>query len=153
MSNGFIKYLSNTSSGLMANHLFTKYSYKFVAIVGSIIFSIGNFSIIYASNLFELVISFGVIQGIGMGLLMPAILSVFNNYFDKKLGVMNAISQTIMIMACILAPGICQYLMDNFGFKGTVALLAAVSLNSLAGSLTLQPVEWHMKKKIVHIYR
>lgn len=36
--------------------------------------------------------------------------------------------------------------MDHYGYRGTVAILSAISLHGLLAMITLQPVEWHMRK-------
>lgn len=37
-------------------------------------------------------------------------------------------------------------LMKEYGFRGSLAILAALNLHVLFGSLCLHPVEWHTKK-------
>lgn len=64
----FINYnkvpLSPYFLGLPANHLLQKYSYRKVGLMGACIFFIGTFGTIFVTNLFQMIISFGVLQGI-----------------------------------------------------------------------------------------
>ena len=36
-------------------------------------------------------------------------------------------------------------LLEEFDFRGTVLILAALALNAAVGASLLQPVKWHMK--------
>lgn len=78
--------------------------------------------------------------------MLPVTFSTFNNYFDKKKNVLMGISQAIVVAVTMVSPAIIKSLMDYYGFRGTVALISALSLNCFVAMATLQPVEWHMKK-------
>lgn len=62
---------------------------------------------------------------------------------------MMSISQALMVAVTIGWPSMTKLFIENFGFRGTVAMYAALSLHALAAMTTLQPVEWHMVKKEV----
>lgn len=78
---------------------------------------------------------------------MPASFTAFNLYFDKRKNLMMSICQAIMVAVTIGWPAMTKLFVENFGFRGTVAMYAALSLHALAAMSTLQPVERHMVKK------
>lgn len=82
--------------------------------------------------------------------MMPASYSAFNFYFDKKKNLMMAIAQAVCVLVMMLWPAITDLLLDTYGFRGTVAIFAALSLNCIPAMAVLQPVEWHMRKRKIH---
>lgn len=76
----------------------------------------------------------------------------FNDYFVVKNKFMLGISQTIVAAVAMVIPLFSRWLMDLYGYRGTVAIFSALSLHTLAAMLTLQPVERHMKKIRVSKY-
>lgn len=82
-----------------------------------------------------------------MGLMFPAFFTALNFYFDKRLNVVNNVAQVFMVAAGMIYPFFVRFSMVHFGFRGTVAIVSALSLNTILAAFTLQPVEWHMKKR------
>lgn len=78
--------------------------------------------------------------------MLPVAFSSFNSYFEKKKNVLMSVSQAAVIALMMVTPAIVKELMDYYGFRGTVAIISAFSLNCFLAMATLQPVEWHMKK-------
>lgn len=62
---------------------------------------------------------------------------------------MMSLCQAVMVACTIGWPVLIKTFMENYGFRGTVALIAAISLHALVGALTLQPVQWHLIKKAI----
>ena len=58
---------------------------------------------------------------------------------------MMSFAQSLIGIGTMLYPVMVQMLMDRFGFRGCLAILAAVSSHSIFGMLIMHPVEWHMK--------
>lgn len=97
----------------------------------------------YRKNIFQEKLNF---PGFGVGLMMPACFTSFNDYFDRKQNLMMSISQALLIAVTVAWPLVTQHMLDTYGFRGTLAMLAAISLHSFPACLVLQPVESHMKK-------
>lgn len=150
LANGLFNTCFNIT-GLAANNLLQKYSYRTVALLGSVIYFIGSFSTIFVTTLPQMVISFGVIQGLGMGLMFPAFFTALNSYFDRRLSMVNGVAQAFMVATSMVFPFFGEFCMGWFGFRGTVAIISALSLNTILASVTLQPVEWHMKKEKISV--
>lgn len=78
--------------------------------------------------------------------MLPSFFTAFNDYFERKRNVVMSVIQTVTVVAVMCWPAISNFCMENYGFRGTVAIFAALSLNCLPAALTLQPVERHMKQ-------
>ncbi|CAG9764128.1 unnamed protein product [Ceutorhynchus assimilis] len=136
----------NSFTGLLANGLLNKFSYRMVGFVGAIIFTLGAVGLIFAQNLYQMIIFFGVVQGIGFGLLMPASLSAFNLYFNQKMAVMMSVCQAFMVLLSMTFPQVAAFSMNLLGFRGTLMALAALSALCFPAVAALQPVERHLRK-------
>ncbi|XP_066249122.1 monocarboxylate transporter 7-like [Euwallacea similis] len=132
-------------TGLLANGLLNKFSYRKVGLMGSIFYLIGAVGLIFSRNLFHLIASFGIIQGIGFGLLMPASLSAFNAFFDRKMAVMMSICQALTIAFNMIVPQLAAWSMNSIGFTGTLISLAVMSLLMFPACATLLPVTPYLK--------
>lgn len=84
--------------------------------------------------------------GAGFGLMIPVSYTTFNAYFVQKRVVMMSVSQTLIGLGTMIYPIFIQKTMEAFGFRGCMAVLAAVNSNTLVAMLVMHPVEWHMKK-------
>lgn len=42
-------------------------------------------------------------------------------------------------------PIVVQFLMDTYGFRGTMAIMAAINAHAIFGMLVMHPIEWHYK--------
>ncbi|ENN72030.1 hypothetical protein YQE_11319, partial [Dendroctonus ponderosae] len=151
LSNGIFSTVYSFT-GLLANGLLGRYSYRTVGLIGSIAFIQGAVGLIFSQTLFQLIICYGLIQGkwvelrLGFGLLMPSSLSAFNAYFDKRMAVMMSICQALMIAFSMGVPQLAAWSMVTFGFRGTLLGLAVLSCLSLPAVASLQPVEKHLRK-------
>ncbi|XP_050297253.1 uncharacterized protein LOC126736765 [Anthonomus grandis grandis] len=141
----------NSFTGLLASGLLNKFSYRKVSFMGSFLFIAGTIGLIFAQNLIHLIIFFGIIEGLGFGLLMPASLSAFNSYFNKKMAVMMSVCQALMIAFNMAVPQLAEWSMKNFGFRGTLIGLSGLASLTILASVTLQPVKKHMKKVCVEV--
>ncbi|KAJ8925760.1 hypothetical protein NQ315_009608 [Exocentrus adspersus] len=133
-------------TGLATGFLLQKYSYRKVGLLGAVLFFLGAFAIIFITNLAQMIITFGVLQGLGYGLMVPASFSAFNTYFSKKMNLMMGIAQAVMVLAAIVFPPVTAVLMEYCGFRGTITALAVLSLLNFPAMGVLQPVKWHMKR-------
>ncbi|KAF2894569.1 hypothetical protein ILUMI_11604 [Ignelater luminosus] len=134
-------------TGLAANQLLQKTSYRKVGILGAILYFLGSFSTIFVTSLFQIIISFGILQGIGFGLMMPSVFTAFNHYFNKRKNVTMSVAQAFMVASTIGFPALTRFLLNTYGFRGTVALISAFSLHCIPAMASLQPAKWHMKKR------
>ncbi|XP_044019123.1 monocarboxylate transporter 12-like isoform X2 [Aphidius gifuensis] len=82
----------------------------------------------------------------GMGVILSANALALNTYFKKKRRIAVGLSWTCTGIGPIIMPQIITLLIPKFGVSGTVLILGAVTFNSIASALLLQPVSWHAKK-------
>lgn len=133
-------------TGLPANQLLQRTSYRVVGLLGAILYFLGSFTCIFVTSSAQLVFTWGILQGMGFGLMMPAVFTAFNRYFHTRRNAAMAMAQVLVAALNISFPFLATLSMDTFGFRGTVALISAYGLHGLPAMLSLHPVEWYMKK-------
>jgi len=62
-----------------------------------------------------------------------------------------AVTQLIIGVAAMVIPLAIQMLLEEYGFRGTQAIIAAFSLHAMLGMVVQQPVKYHIKKKKIPI--
>ncbi|KAJ8960275.1 hypothetical protein NQ318_004000 [Aromia moschata] len=133
-------------TGLAAFYLLQRYPYRNVGLIGATLTFIGSIASIFVTNLAHVIISYGILQGLGYGLMMPSSYSALNSYFDKKRTLMMNIAQSVASLGAMVFPPLIALLMPHFGFRAALAVLAATSLLHFPAMGVLQPVEMHMRK-------
>jgi MCP family monocarboxylic acid transporter-like MFS transporter 9 len=78
--------------------------------------------------------------------MIPVAYTTFNAYFVEKRVLMMIQCQTLIGIGAVIFPLAFQQLMEIYGFRGCMAILAAVNSHTILGMLVMHPVEWHMKK-------
>ncbi|TMW49112.1 hypothetical protein DOY81_005795 [Sarcophaga bullata] len=133
-------------AGLFSGSLFNRYGLRTVGLFGGSLYFIGCLFQIFVNSTFTLLLSFSLIQGTGFGLIVPTSYTVFNNYFVKKRIMWMSFAQSLIGLGSMFYPVLMQKLLEAYGFRGCLAVLAAINSHAVLGMLLMQPVEWHMRK-------
>ncbi|KAG5307768.1 MOT13 protein, partial [Pseudoatta argentina] len=130
--------------GLINGPLLKIYGYRKVAMVGSILYAIGVTMTAFANTFTLIMICYGMLTSIGMGMSLSGFSLAINTYFTTKRGRAIGMGMTIMGLGPIIMPQILSFLLSFYGVQGTVLILGAYSFHSMIGAILLQPVKWHM---------
>lgn len=136
---------------------------------GAILYLTGSLMVIFATSVEMLLVSFGVFQGslvkkvffflhktyetksnfmkigFGIGLMVPVGYTNFNKYFIKKRVFMMSATQALKGLLIMLHPMIVNFAMNRYGFRGAMAIIAAINAHGLLGMIVQHPIEWHYK--------
>ncbi|XP_069674659.1 uncharacterized protein [Periplaneta americana] len=137
-------------TGLVTNHLLRSMTYRTVAVLGALLFTLGILLTIFAHSMVHIVITYSIIAGIGMGLVAPSSYLAINSYFVSRRGLAMGICQAAIGLGFIAVPYLVQAMLNTYGFRGTMLLLGGIALNSVVGALLYHPVEWHMIRLRLH---
>lgn len=84
-------------------------------------------------------------SGLGFGLATASTFVALNSYFSVKRGQAVGLAMAGTALGFMAMPQAISRLLEEFDFRGTVLILAALALNAAVGASLLQPVKWHMK--------
>ncbi|XP_054747128.1 monocarboxylate transporter 9 [Anastrepha obliqua] len=136
-------------AGLFSGSLFRRFGLRAVGLLGGFLYFFGSLLQVFTRSTLDLLFAFSVIQGIGFGLIVPTSYTTFNNYFVKKRVMWMSFAQSLIGLGTMFYPVGMQKLMDLYGFRGCLLVLAAINSHAILGMLLMQPVEWHMRNSHV----
>ncbi|XP_034834566.1 monocarboxylate transporter 5-like [Maniola hyperantus] len=124
---------------------------RFVSVTGAVSCTAGLLLSGFSTNIWHLILTYGILLGFGLGFIQNASFVAINSYFKVRKSLAVGLAMVGTGVGQTLMPHVVQYLLDEFGFRGACLLLAALSLHGICGTLLIQPVEWHMKQIEVEI--
>ncbi|XP_059051226.1 monocarboxylate transporter 9-like [Achroia grisella] len=134
-------------AGFSANILLKKLSLRQVGLIGALIYTTASFLAIFVASTTQLVVTNGFLQGLGMGFLIPVSYTSFNSYFTKKKVLYLSLCKASIGLITMAYPLFIKFTLLEFGFRGTLALICAISAHSIFGAMVMHPVQWHMIKQ------
>lgn len=125
--------------------MYKKFSCRLIGLAGGFLFLIGSFLTIFVTSVFQLILCYSVLRGFGYGLMISTAYSTFNDYFIKRRVMVMSFAQAFMALGGMIYPILVEKLLSVYGFRGSMAILAAVNGHVIFFMLIMHPVEWHMK--------
>lgn len=138
-------YFLYSSLGPLSSILSVKYSYRTVTLIGGTFAAAGMMLSYFASSVGFLCVSYGVLVGIGAGLAFPPTVYIVTSYFVRLRGLANGLCISGSALGSIFLPPLLGILLREYGYRGAVLIMGAVTLNVWASALLYEPVEKHMK--------
>lgn len=85
------------------------------------------------------------LTGAGIGIFVTCGYSTFNEYFVRRRVFIMSVTQILIGLGTMVYPIGVQFLMDKYGYRGTVAIIAACNAHAIFAMLCMHPVKWHYK--------
>ncbi|KAL6254837.1 hypothetical protein P5V15_014174 [Pogonomyrmex californicus] len=137
-------YFLYSSLGPLSSVLSVKYSYRTVTLLGGTFAAAGMMLSYFASSVAFLCVSYGVLVGTGAGLAFPPTVYIVTSYFVRLRGLANGLCISGSALGSIFLPPVLGFLLREYGYRGAVLIMGAVTLNVWASALLYHPVEWHL---------
>ncbi|XP_017884030.1 monocarboxylate transporter 12 [Ceratina calcarata] len=137
-------YFLYSSLGPLSSILSVKYSYRTVTLLGGTFAAAGMMLSYFANSVAFLCVSYGVLVGTGAGLSFPPTVYIVTSYFVRLRGLANGLCISGSALGSIFLPPVIGILLQEYGYRGAVLILGAVTLNVWASALLYEPVEKHM---------
>lgn len=137
-------YFLYSSLGPLSSVLSVKYSYRTVSLIGGTSAAVGMMISYYANSVAFLCVSFGVLVGTGAGLAFPPTVYIVTSYFVRLRGLANGLCISGSALGSIFLPPLLGLLLDEYGYRGAVLIMGAITLNVWACALLYDPVEKHL---------
>ncbi|XP_053621083.1 monocarboxylate transporter 6-like isoform X2 [Plodia interpunctella] len=114
--------------------------------IGAVLLSMGSFSTVFISNTNQLPFTFGTLQGIGFGMIVPVCYSTLNYYFVKKRTTVMSMCKAIQGVILMWYPQIIKNIISVYGFRGTLFIISGITLHTFPGILAMK-MQCGMKPK------
>nr|KAI8746188.1 monocarboxylate transporter 14-like [Biomphalaria glabrata] len=121
------------------------FSIRQVTMVGTVIASTGFITSAFAPNIYVLIFTYGVVGGVGIGMVfLPAII-VVGLYFNKKRAIATGIATSGSGVGTFVYAYVTNLLLNYFSWRGTVLIHGGLILNCLVCAMCFRPLSL-MKK-------
>lgn len=129
-------------SGPIASFLTDRYGCRKVSIVGSILATTGFVISSFANSMWIIILTFGIISGFGLSLCFVAAVVIVAYYFDKKRSFATGLSVCGSGIGTFIFAPVTQYLLAEYGWRGTTLILAGLFLNLAVCGCLMRDLEW-----------
>lgn len=140
-------YFLYSSLGPVSSILSETLSYRTVTIIGGLFATTGMILCFWANSVTYLYVTYGIFVGTGAGLSFPPTVYIVTSYFERYRGLANGLCISGSALGSIILPPLLRYLLEIYGYRGTILILGGITLNVLVGAALFQPVENHLKKR------
>ncbi|KOC60127.1 Monocarboxylate transporter 12 [Habropoda laboriosa] len=129
-------------SGPVASFLTDRYGCRRVTIAGSILATAGFVISSYANSMGVLIFTFGVLAGFGLSLCFVAAVVIVAYYFDKRRSFATGLSVCGSGIGTFIFAPVTQYLLAEYGWRGTTLILAGLFLNLAVCGCLMRDLKW-----------
>ncbi|XP_060582252.1 monocarboxylate transporter 12-like [Ruditapes philippinarum] len=125
--------------GPLAGALSDIYGCRIIVFCGAVISSVGFVISFFATSVMYLYFSYGLLGGIGFGIMfLPAGVCVIQHFTERR-ALANGIAVCGSGVGMFVMNHLSRFLLDHYGWRGTVLLFAGISLQGTALGLLLLP--------------
>ncbi|KAG0422922.1 hypothetical protein HPB47_001274 [Ixodes persulcatus] len=128
--------------GIFVGLLQKRYLITHITLVGSILTWVGVLTSGFATSTQWLILTMGVIHGIGSGIITVATKYFAMMYFDKHRGIAMGITSLGRTLAGFLFPQFLLYLRYTYSFRWSLFILGAISINITPLTYLLKEPHW-----------
>ncbi|XP_072026891.1 uncharacterized protein [Amphiura filiformis] len=118
--------------------------------VGGLLVALGMIGTMLSDSIVEIILTWGVMIGIGLGLVYSPSVVMIGQYFDKHFTLANGIAYAGGSMGQIFIPLLSGNLIDAYGWRGAVWLLSAIMCNLIVSGAVLRPKRKRRNAKELH---
>ncbi|TGJ84584.1 hypothetical protein E0Z10_g4196 [Xylaria hypoxylon] len=134
---GGIQIFLSLTVGILSGRLLDAGFFVPVFFVGIIVQVLGIFLMSISTQYWQLILTQGVVSGLGAGIYFTPAVSVVNTYFDKRRGLAVGLATTGNSAGGIVYPLIVRELIPKLGFAWTTRVIGFLNLGLLAISFAL----------------
>ncbi|KAJ8674039.1 hypothetical protein QAD02_005301 [Eretmocerus hayati] len=129
-------------AGPVVSALTNKYGCRVVCMVGSVIGAVAFVLATFSKSVTMLMITYGMLGGIGFGLIyLPAVVCV-GYYFETKRSLATGIAVCGSGFGTFLFAPMAGWLLQNFAWKGAILILAGLIFNCAVFGAMMRPLEY-----------
>lgn len=115
-----------------------KRSLRYGGLLGAFTFSVGSLLTILITNTNQLPLTFGVLQGIGFGMMVPVCYSTLNYYYVKRRTQVMSVIKALQGFILMWYPQLIKLFMTEYGFRGTLLIISGISLHGVPGMAVMR---------------
>ncbi|XP_004927805.1 monocarboxylate transporter 9 [Bombyx mori] len=146
---GTLVIILNHSIGMLLSFfggpLLRRFGYRKVAAVGAILISAGLILTSLASSFWVFILSYSILNSMGVASVMAAFTLAINSFFKEKRSRAIGVGMSVTGLGAIYMPLLMSTLIYAYGWRYAVLILSAICLHSLLAACLLRPAKWYLK--------
>ena len=124
---------------MMFFDILSRFGSRITCVAGSLVSAVSIFASSYSSSFIALLLTYGVVGGVGLGLIYtPAVVTV-GQYFSRRLNLATGISTCGSGAGTFLLPPVASALISQYGWRGNIRVMAAFCLLCSLLGLVMAP--------------
>ncbi|XP_069107402.1 monocarboxylate transporter 12-like [Argopecten irradians] len=127
-------------TGPVAGVMVDRFGTKSVTISGSVLFSLGLFLSAFSPNLDVMILLYGVVGGVGFGLMYIPSLVMVGGYFEKRRALATGIAMCGTGIGNFVFAPVYEMLLREYGWRGTLWIMSAITLNGAVFASQFRPL-------------
>ncbi|XP_071084407.1 monocarboxylate transporter 5-like [Haliotis cracherodii] len=100
----------------------------------------------FAPNIMVLICVHSVLSGMGNSMIHSPAIVLIGKYFKKRRGLATATASSAMSLASGIFPVFSQYLLDEYGIRGTLLIYTGLMMNIWVGASLYRPLHFYERK-------
>ncbi|CAB3253077.1 unnamed protein product [Arctia plantaginis] len=129
-------------AGPIMSALVDRYGCRSMTIVGGIASTIGFVAASYSNSVEVLYVTYGMMAGLGTGLLYVTAVVSIAYWFEKRRNLAVGLGSCGVGFGTFIYSPLTTYLLEEFGWRGTLLLLAGTVLNVCVCGAVMRDPEW-----------
>ncbi|XP_068631976.1 monocarboxylate transporter 14-like [Battus philenor] len=129
-------------AGPIMSALVDRYGCRSMTIVGGVISTIGFVAAAFCNSVEALYVTYGIIAGLGMGLLYVTAVVSIAYWFEKRRNLAVGLGSCGVGFGTFIYSPLTTYLLEDFGWRGALLLLAGTVLNVCVCGAVMRDPEW-----------
>lgn len=135
--------------GPIASILVNKYGCRLVTMVGAVITSTGFILSIFSPNVEIMIVTYGLMGGIGFGLMYLSAYVMIGHYFEKRRALATGLTSCGSGVGTFVFAPLSMSLIDTYGWKGAMMVISGFVLNGLVIGAVFRPI--HKAERVVKV--
>ncbi|CAI9737888.1 monocarboxylate transporter 5-like [Octopus vulgaris] len=132
--------------GPFASTLATKYGCRKVTIAGSIFAAAAFFISSFSSSIQMLIVTYGILGGIGFGFIYLPSIVIIGYWFEKKRAFATGVAVCGMGLGTFIFPPLTEYLLQKYNWQDCVIIISGLILNCAVCGALFRPVRPQTKR-------
>lgn len=129
-------------AGPIMSALVDRYGCKKMTIVGGVFSTIGFVAASFSNTVESLYVTYGIIAGLGMGVLYVTAVVSIAYWFEKRRNLAVGLGSCGVGFGTFVYSPLTNYLLDEYGWRATLLLLAGTVLNVCVCGAVMRDPEW-----------
>ncbi|XP_012546240.3 monocarboxylate transporter 14 [Bombyx mori] len=129
-------------AGPIMSALVDRYGCKNMTIVGGVASTIGFVAASFSNSVEVLYVTYGIMAGLGMGLLYVTAVVSIAFWFEKRRNLAVGLGSCGVGFGTFIYSPLTTYLLDEYGWRGALLLLAGTVLNVCVCGMLMRDPEW-----------